>query len=121
MRLIVLLPALLLANAAQAADPVFKTSAGEVTVQTVASGLDHPWGLAFLPDGRMLVTERPGRIRIVAADGKLSPALANVPPVFARGQGGMLDVILDRDFATNRAIYFSYAEAAGDGEKAGTA
>ncbi len=70
----------------------------------------HPWSLAFLPDGRMLVTERPGRMRIVTRDGKLSPPLADVPHVFAVSQGGLLDVALDRDFAQNRTIYFSYAE-----------
>jgi glucose/arabinose dehydrogenase len=92
------------------AQPVFKSSAGPLKVETVARGLVHPWALAFLPDGRMLVTERPGRMRIVAKDGKLSPPLAGVPDVFASGQGGLLDVILDRDFANNSAVYFSYAE-----------
>jgi glucose/arabinose dehydrogenase len=72
--------------------------------------LAHPWSLAFLPDGRMLVTERPGRMRIITRDGKLSPPLANVPRVFAVNQGGLLDVILDRAFAQNRIVYFSYAE-----------
>jgi len=102
--------ALAFAGAAQAADPIFPTSAGNVTVETVASGLAHPWSLAFLPDGRMLVTERPGRMRIVTRDGKLSAPLVGVPPVFARSQGGLLDVALDRDFARNRTVYFSYAE-----------
>jgi glucose/arabinose dehydrogenase len=95
---------------AKAADQVYPSSAGSLSVQTVATGLVHPWSLAFLPDGRMLVTERPGRMRIVARDGKLSPPLGNVPKVFAVTQGGLLDVILDRDFAQNRTIYFSYAE-----------
>lgn len=97
-------------TAAQAADPVFRTSAGDVRVETVARGLSHPWALAFLPDGRMLVTERAGRMRIIARDGSLSPPLEGVPKVFARSQGGLLDVILDRGFAQNRTIYFSYAE-----------
>ena len=69
-----------------------------------------PGRLRFLPDGRMLVTERPGRMRIVASNGQLSPPLAGVPKVFAVSQGGLLDVILDRNFAQNRTIYFSYAE-----------
>src|SRR3954467_1293597 len=90
------------------------STAGNIVVETVAKGLDHPWALAFLPDGRMLVTERPGRMRIVARDGKLSPALAGVPKVFAASQGGLHDVILDRDFGQNRAIYFCYAEPAGN-------
>jgi len=99
-----------LATTARAADPVFPSSAGDLAVETVARGLVHPWSLAFLPDGRMLVTERPGRMRIVTRDGTLSPPLGGVPPVFARGQGGLLDVILDRNFANNRTIYVSYAE-----------
>jgi glucose/arabinose dehydrogenase len=83
---------------------VSHTAAGDVAVETVAKGLDHPWALAFVPDGRMLLTERPGRMRIVARDGKVSPALAGVPKVFAAGQGGLHDVILDRDFGQNRTI-----------------
>jgi glucose/arabinose dehydrogenase len=81
--------------------------------------LENPWGLAFLPDGRMLVTERPGRLRIVATDGTLSEPLANVPEVYDRGQGGLLDVTLDPDFASNNTIYISYSEPGDDG--AGTA
>ncbi len=102
------LAALLVPAAASA--QTFKSSAGDLTVATVAAGLDHPWSLAFFPDGRMLVTERPGRIRIVTRDGKLSLPVANVPKVYASGQGGLFDVILDRNFANNRTIYFSYAE-----------
>jgi glucose/arabinose dehydrogenase len=77
---------------------------------TVASGLVNPWGLAFLPDGRMLVTERPGRMRIVAADGALSPPLTGLPAVHAAAQGGLLDVALDPDFASTPWVYWSYAE-----------
>ena len=69
-------------------------------VETFAKGLVHPWGLAFLPDGRLLVTERPGRLRIVGADGKLSPPVQGVPKVYASGQGGLLDVQVAPDFAT---------------------
>ena len=79
-------------------------------VTTVAKGLEHPWGLEFLPDGRMIVTERPGRLRIVSPDGKLSAPLTGVPRVYARGQGGLLDVALDPAFAKNQIIYLSYAE-----------
>jgi glucose/arabinose dehydrogenase len=107
------IPALALATLLEpgfAAAQTFKSSAGDLKVETVAKGLVHPWALAFLPDGRMLVTERPGRIRIVAKDGTLSPALANVPKVFAVSQGGLLDLALDRNFAQNKTIYFSYAE-----------
>ena len=79
-------------------------------VVTVAEGLQNPWSLAFLPDKRMLVTERPGRLRLVGADGKLSEPVAGLPAVDARGQGGLLDVALDPNFASNRLIYWSYAE-----------
>jgi aldose sugar dehydrogenase len=96
---------------------VFRSAAGEFTVETVAKGLDHPWALAFLADGRMLVTERPGRMRIVAKDGTLSPALAGIPKVFAAGQGGLHDVALDRDSGQNHTIYFCYAEPAGAGAR----
>jgi glucose/arabinose dehydrogenase len=93
---------------------------GVVRAETVARGLEHPWGLAFLPDGRMLVTERPGRLRLVERDGRLSEPLAGVPKVAARGQGGLLDVALDPRFADNRVVYLSYAEP-GEGRTAGTA
>jgi glucose/arabinose dehydrogenase len=92
------------------AQQVFKTDSGDIRVETVVSGLSHPWGLAFLPDGRMLVTERPGRLRIAPRDGTLSAPLAGVPKVLAQNQGGLLDVILDRDFAKNATIYFCYSD-----------
>ncbi|HWP64590.1 MAG TPA: PQQ-dependent sugar dehydrogenase [Candidatus Limnocylindria bacterium] len=86
---------------------------------TVARDLEHPWGLAFLPDGRMLVTERPGRLRIVEKDGTVSRPLGGAPKVLAAGQGGLLDVALSPRFAEDRRVYLSYAEP-GDGG-AGTA
>ena len=115
MRLIPALAAVLatFAVTAQAADPVFPSSAGDIAVETVARGLVHPWSLAFLPDGRMLVTERPGRMRIVTRDGILSPPLAGVPKVAASGQAGLLDVALDRGFAQNRTLYFCFNAGAG--------
>ena len=83
---------------------------------TVTQGLDSPWGLAFLPDGRKLVTERPGRLRLVDADGRLDPQpVAGVPPVVAINQGGLLDVVLHPDFARNGWVYLSYAGAGADG------
>jgi glucose/arabinose dehydrogenase len=88
---------------------------GKLTVETVATGLRNPWALAFLPDGRMLVTERPGQLRLVSREGRLSPPLAGVPPVFASGQGGLLDVVVDRDFGRNRTLYFCFAEPADGG------
>jgi glucose/arabinose dehydrogenase len=98
--------------------------ATEPKVATVAHGLVNPWGLAFLPDGRLLVTERPGRMRIVGADGRLGPPLPGLPGVVADGQGGLLDVAVDPKFSTNRLVYWSYSEAgeAPDGSSAnGTA
>jgi glucose/arabinose dehydrogenase len=82
----------------------------ELRLETVAAGLEHPWGMAFLPDGRVLVTERPGRLRIVAADGSLSAPLDGVPPVAAGGQGGLLDVTLHPGFVDNGLVYLSYSE-----------
>lgn len=79
-------------------------------VKVVASGLIVPWAVAFLPDGAKLVTERPGRMRVIGADGKLSQPLGGLPEVDARGQGGLLDVTLDPAFAQNSLVYFSYAE-----------
>jgi glucose/arabinose dehydrogenase len=92
--------------------------AARVEAKTVASGLEHPWALAFLPDGRYLVTERPGRMRIVAADGRLLAPLAGLPPIAAGGQGGLLDVVLDSDFASNRTLYFCFSEPGPDGNAA---
>lgn len=100
-------------------DRVLDTEAGKLAVTTVAAGLEHPWGLAFLPDGRGLVTERPGRLRLLGSDGRLSAPLAGVPAVRAAGQGGLMDVALDPDFARNGLVYLSYAEP-GKGDESGT-
>jgi aldose sugar dehydrogenase len=106
----ILLAALLLASPAAVAQKTFSSSAGPLRVETVARGLVHPWSLAFLPDSRMLVTERPGRMRIVTRDGKLSQPLAGVPKVYAHIFAGLMDVILARDFARSREIFFCYDE-----------
>jgi aldose sugar dehydrogenase len=92
------------------------------TVEKVASGLENPWGLAFMPDGAMLVTERPGRLRIIR-DGTVSEPIANVPQVVAQKQGGLLDVALHPGFAKNRLIYLSFSEArdGGNGTSLGRA
>ena len=79
---------------------------------TVADGLEHPWAIAFLPDKEILVTERPGRMRIIRADGRLSEPLQGLPPVAAGDEGGLLDVIIAPDFERSRTIYWAYAEPA---------
>ena len=108
-------------SAAEANTPRTETTqAGEMRIETIASGLEHPWAVALLPDGGFLVTEHTGRLRRIAADGKVSPPIAGVPAVFAEGQGGLLDVVLDPAFANNRRIWLSYAEPGDDGT-AGTA
>lgn len=96
------------------------SQAGTLQVRTIASGLEHPWSVAVLPDGGFLVTERPGRLRRIAGDGAVSAPITGVPTVFAQGQGGLLDVVLDPDYASNRRIWLSFAEP-GDGDTAGTA
>ncbi len=93
---------------------------------TVANGLDNPWALAFLPDGRLLVTERPGRMRIVTlggnqAEGQIGEPLAGLPPVWAVGEGGLMDLILDPDFARNKTVFWSYSEPNEAGDAASTA
>lgn len=94
---------------------IFKTQDHTVRVVKVVAGLEYPWGLAFLPDGRMLVTERPGRLRLVGKDGTLGPQpIAGLPQVAVHGQGGLLDVALHPRFAQNALVYVSYA-ARGDG------
>lgn len=100
---------------AAARDRVISTEAGPARVETVADGLAHPWGLAFVPDGGMLVTERPGRLRLVSADGEVSEPLDGLPDVYARGQGGLLDVALDPAFASNRLVYIAYSEPGAGG------
>jgi aldose sugar dehydrogenase len=114
------LAALLSSQASLAESRQLPSELGQLQIETVAEGLANPWGLAFLPDGQgYLVTERPGRLRRIAPDGALSAPLGGVPEVFAVGQGGLLDVVLSPDFAVDRLVYLSYAEA-GDGA-AGTA
>ncbi len=113
------------AKAATAAPKALPTQtvtsqSGPVTVTTIASGLEHPWSVALLPDGGFLVTERPGRLRHVSADGAVSAPITGVPQVWAEGQGGLLDVVLAPDFATSKKIFLSYAEPGPDGS-AGTA
>jgi aldose sugar dehydrogenase len=106
-------------GAAGAASQEFDSKSGRIRLVTVASGLEHPWALAFLPDGRMLVTERPGRLRFVNPDGTKSEPLSGVPEVYAEGQGGMMDLVLDPDYQQNHTIWLTYSEPGEGG--AGTA
>jgi glucose/arabinose dehydrogenase len=87
--------------------------------EVVAAGLQNPWALAFLPGGRFLVTERPGRLRVVGMDGKLGAPVSGLPEIAAAGQGGLLDVLLDGDFARNRSLYFCFSEPAASGAGSG--
>jgi aldose sugar dehydrogenase len=107
---ILLAASFLIATSTRGQEQAFGSSAGELEVRTIARGLANPWALAFLPDGKMLVTERPGRMRIVTAEGQVSPPLKGVPEVWASGQGGLLDVVVDSSFAQNKTIYFCFAE-----------
>ena len=108
---------------ALAAEPrQFPSEQGSLTATPIVKGLDHPWAVAFLPDKQgFLVTERPGALRYVSSDGKLSAPLSGVPQVWAKGQGGLLDVVLSPDFKEDRLVYLSYAEGGGKGGTAGTA
>ncbi len=129
-RLLAALPAALLAAAttpaiAQSPDQpnqVESVGTGDayISVVEVATGLDTPWGMAFLPDGRMLVTELPGDLVIVSADGTVSAPVDGTPSVYAKGQGGLMDVALHPRFRQNQLVYLSFAEP-GRGGAAGTA
>jgi glucose/arabinose dehydrogenase len=126
MRLLLLLAAVAFAAPSSAQPPSnqiasFLSDAGPVGVYPMADGLDRPWGMTFLPDGRMLVTERPGHLRIVTPDGGVSGPVEGVPEVWARGQGGLLDVALDPDFEDNGYVYLSYARPNPDGDGAASA
>lgn len=99
-----------------------RSELGELQLTEVAAGLEHPWALVFLPEGQgYLISERPGRLRLLDAQGRLHPPLGGVPAVFARGQGGLLDIALSPSFATDRLVYLSYAEADDEGQRAATA
>jgi glucose/arabinose dehydrogenase len=104
------------------ATPAPASPTGPLRAVTVASGLVNPWSLAFLPDGGLLVTERPGRLRRVAPNGQLvAAAITGVPVIAASGQGGLFDVVLAADFASSRRVYLSYAEPAPAPKPAATA
>ena len=107
---------------AQGQVATYPSEKGKVSVTVIKKGLDHPWGLAFLPDQKgMLVTERPGRLRVLKSDGSVSNPIAGLPDVYNRSQGGLMDVALSPSFAEDRLIYLSYSEGGGENDKAGTA
>lgn len=109
------------AHATDAPGPpeILDAADGPIAVDVLASGLSYPWSAVVLPDGDLLVTEKhPGRLRRVARDGTLGPPLAGLPPIYAEGNGGLLGLALDPDFARNRVFYFAFSEP-GDGEEAG--
>lgn len=109
------------ASMAQAESPQLPSEQGRLQVETLATGLENPWALAFLPDAQgMLVSERPGRLRLVGYQGAISEPIEGVPEVYAKGQGGLLDVALSPDFANDRLVYLAYAEGGHEG-RAGTA
>ncbi|TWD86286.1 glucose/arabinose dehydrogenase [Variovorax beijingensis] len=94
----------------------------QIRPETISTGLENPWGVAFLPGGRFVVTERAGRLRLIAADGKIGAPIAGLPAIAAGGQGGLLDVVADSGFDKNRTLYFCFSEpAAGGGAGNGTA
>lgn len=109
------------ATPAFAQSPVLRSAYHDYRVSTIADGLIHPWSIAFLPGGDVLITERPGRLRIVRNGNLLPNPVAGVPQVFARGQGGLLDVVPHPDFASNRLLYISYSKPVGDGSESTTA
>lgn len=94
------------------------TAAGPTSVRIYATGLDRPWGIAFLPDGRLLVTEKPGRLRVVDKEGKVSDPIPGLPEIYVEGQGGLLDVAVHPRFNENQFVYFSYVKAGPDNTSA---
>lgn len=120
-RLLRAAPALLAAAAMPSVARSQAASPAPIRPTRIASGLEHPWALAFLPDGSMLVTERPGRLRRVFPDGRLSEPLKGVPEVAARGQGGLLDVVLGPGFATDRSVFLSFSQPTKDGARTAVA
>jgi glucose/arabinose dehydrogenase len=121
MRPFLAIAATLLFSDVSLAQDAVKSEQARFVVTTIAKGLDHPWGIVVLPDGGMLVTERPRALRHVSSDGKLGPPISGVPEVDARGQGGLLDVTLHPAFAENRMVYLSFSESGEGGNSTAVA
>ena len=98
-----------------------QAQAQAITPVTVAKGLNHPWAVAFLPNGDFLVSERSGALRVIEPDGKIGQAIRGLPAITVGGQGGLLDVVLDSDFSRNRMLYFCFSEPASQGAGNSTA
>lgn len=109
-----LLVLLLFCSSVFAQKPTVRTQAGDIEIETLAEDLEHPWGMVFLPDDRLLFTERAGTVRILDTAHNVSEPLEGTPEVFAHGQGGMLDVALDPNFEQNNTIYLSYSQPGQD-------
>jgi glucose/arabinose dehydrogenase len=105
-------------RALEEVESVLVPEVGAISVKEVATGLESPWGMDFLPDGRLLITEKPGRLRLQDGDNRLSEPLDGVPEVWAQGQGGLLDVAVAPDFETSGLVYLSYAKPGPDGKAA---
>ena len=116
-----LMTPLLSATSASAKSIELSTQTGKVNVKSIATGLQNPWGLAILPDGSFLVTERAGNLRLVQPNGTIGEPISGLPKIMTQGQGGLLDVVLAPDFATSKKIYFSYSEPAEKGNTNSTA
>lgn len=106
---------LLLATSTCGQKKVAETKQGEVKIEKIAGNLNHPWGMALLPDGRLLLTERSGSVRILENDSTVSDPLEGAPEVLAKGQGGMMDIALDPDFENNKLVYITYAKPGANG------
>lgn len=115
-----LLTALSLGNSALAATTLTSEKA-TISIEKVADGLSHPWGMSVMPDGNLLVTERSGNLRIISPAGQVSEPIKGLPDIRVYGQGGLLDVQLDPDFASNQWIYFSFSEPLNDSKESSTA
>lgn len=113
--------ALIAICAADVSATTLLTEKATLQVDTITSGLNHPWGMTFLPDGSMLVTERNGGLKHISADGKTTSNLTGLPETDARGQGGLLDIILAPDFAVSQQLYFSFSEPGSGGNSTAVA
>ena len=121
MRIVLALVLIMIGTSPLAAAESFDTEKGRISVDVIADGLSHPWAIDFLPDGRMIVTERSGTMRLVTEAGGVSAPIKGLPKSDVGGQGGLLDVAVHRNFAENRLIYWSFSEAGNGGNSTAVA